>query len=786
LVPVAWSLAAASFAHAAPVQLPTGRLADPAGRITPLGSFPTGAAISPDGRIALVIAGAPIQGGFSQGPIGSVAIDVVDLTTGVVRQALTVGDAFQSVVFTRDGTRAFVAGGTDGVVHVFDVGAGDLVTAAPDLQVGSFVAGLALAPDQRTLWASEPQANKVARVDLGSGTSTTVPAPTPDQLQLSADGRTLYASSWRGKSVTAIPASGGAARSIAVGVHPTGLALAKNGQLLATDSGDATLAASRPADTRASFTSLAQIGRRTDAPNAIAVAPSGRAYVTLGADNAVAVLDPPSSAGRPWRVRGLIPTGWYPVAVTLDPAGRTLAVVTARGLAHGAAATVPYIDPDPLSLVPDGAYGTVGTLEVLPVPDDATLAVDTAQARATLAPRAVSQNPVLAGRRGPIKHVIYVTRENKTYDSVLGDLHPGPGNALVLFGEQVTPNLHAVERQFAESQNFSYQGFASVVGHMWEDTGAVSDVYERGIASDVGEHTEHASTSWSDPENYPTSGLLTQQAWRAGLSVRTYNEELAQQSHLLPAALQADPTVFPNYDLHFPDVRREAGWKTEFDQFESHHCTGGLAAAYGTRCSLPALEYVYLGEDHTTVVDEPGYPTIQAQVADNDAATGRMIDAVSHSPDWPSTLIIVVEDDPQGTGDHLSAYRGLLGIASPWVKRGYVSGVPYDLTSVVGAIDRVLGLPPITDYAQTNRPLDDLFTGTPDYAPFSSTDAGIQRYPFTPLPGVSPPADPAHGVYSFGEPDDTYPPLSNAATWRQVKGTPPPVSPTLLGETVTG
>ncbi len=775
---VAWSLIGSATALATPVELPTGRWADPAGRITPLESFPTGAAVSPDGRTVLVIAGAPIQGGASEGPIGSVSIDVIDAATGLVRQALTVGDAFQSIVFTRDGSRAFVAGGTDGVVHVLNVGVGGLVTQGSDLQVGSFAAGLALSSDERTLWASEPQANAVARLDLGGGAPKTVSAPTPDQLQLSRDGKTLYASAWRGSAVTAIPTAGSAPKPINVGLQPTGLALAHDGTLLATDSGDATLAAVGATTT---LTKLAQLGRRTDAPNAIAVAPSGRAYVSLGADNAVAVLDPPPSAGKPWRLRGLIPTGWYPVAVALDPQGTKLEIVTARGLAHSAAATVPYFNPDPAALSVDGAYATVGTLESLAVPDDATLAAYTARTRATLTPSGALQNPVLAGRRGPIKHVIYVTRENKTYDMDLGDLHPGPGNALVLFGESVTPNLHALERQFSESQNFSYEGFASVVGHMWEDAGSVSDVYERAIASDVGTHVDHVSDSWSDDTNYPATGLLTQQAWKAGLSVRTYNEELAQQSHLLPVALQADQTVFPNYDLHFPDVEREAGWQMEFQEFESHHCTGKLATTYGAQCSLPALEYVYLGEDHTTVKDEPGYPTIEAQVADNDAATGRLIDAVSHSPDWRSTLVVVVEDDPQGTGDHLSAYRGLLGIASPWVKRHYISTVPYDLTSVVGAIDRILGLPAITDYAATNRPLDDLFTTTPDYTPFKSTDAGIQLYPFTPLPGVSPLADPANGVYSFAEPDDTYPPLSNAATWRQVKGTSAPVPAALTG-----
>jgi hypothetical protein len=496
--------------------------------------------------------------------------------------------------------------------------------------------------------------------------------------------------------------------------------------------------------------------------------------VSLGGDDAVAVLAPTSSAD-PWRLDGLVPTGWYPDALALSRDGSTLAVVTARGLGHSAAATQPYVDPDPASLSVDGAYATAGTLEMLPVPSAGQLALDTAQVRRTLESQVPANvdpnNPVLLGPDGPIKHIIYVTRENKTYDMDLGDLHPGPGNALVLFGQTNTPNLHSLERQFAESNNFTYQGFASVVGHMWEDAGTVSDVYEHAVASNTGTHFQHLNDSWHDPTNYPTSGLLVEQAWKAGLSVRTYNEELAQQSGLLPPQYQASTSVFPNYNLHVSDVVRERGWKSEFDQFEAHSCTGDLASTYGSQCSLPALEYVYLGEDHTTVVNQPGYPTVQAQVADNDYATGLLIDAVSHSPDWGSTLVIVVEDDPQGTGDHVSAYHGLLAVASPWIRRGEISSTPYNLTSAIAAIDRILGLPPITDFAATTRPLDDLFTSVPDLTPFTADPSGVQLYPFTPLPGQPRASDPAHGIYSFSEPDRTDPAVANAATWRQIRGT---------------
>jgi hypothetical protein len=478
-----------------------------------------------------------------------------------------------------------------------------------------------------------------------------------------------------------------------------------------------------------------------------------------------------------WGLAGLIPTGWYPTALALSPDAKKLHVVTARGLGHSAAATQPYAEPDPAAVVPDGAYGTVGTLETVPVPGRAKLARYTAEVRHYLRsriPSGAARNPIVAGRAGPIKHVIYITRENKTYDADLGDLHPGPGNSLAVFGQPVTPNLHALERGFVEAQSFYYQGFASTVGHMWEDAGAVSDYYEHTQAAATGAHTTHISDSWSDPENFPLTGTLSEQAWRAGLSVRTYNQETVQQAKLLPEELQADQSVFPDYDLHIPDTRREAGWESEFRQFESHACTGELARAYGKGCSLPDYEYVYLGEDHTTVVDEPGYPTIEAQVADNDYATGKLIDAVSHSPDWRSTLVIVVDDDPQGTGDHVSAYRGFVAVASPWLRRGLITRTHYDLTSALAAIDRLLGLPPITDYAATSRPLDEFFTDTATMAPFTADGSGVAANPFVPLPGPRARSDPKHGIYSFTEPDATDPRIAAAATWRQLKGTEPP------------
>ena len=204
--------AIAAGAYAVPL-LPTGRPVDPAGRVTALQSFPTGAAVAPNGKTVLAVAGPAIQGGAPAGPSGGVALMVVDAETGDVRQTVNVDDAFQGVVYDRSGSHAYVAGGAGNTVHVFSVADDGSLSQEDDLPASGFVSDLALSRDGRTLWAAEPTVDAVERMDLShGGRATKIAAGSPDQLALSGDGKTVYASDWRGTCVTAIPTKGGAAR----------------------------------------------------------------------------------------------------------------------------------------------------------------------------------------------------------------------------------------------------------------------------------------------------------------------------------------------------------------------------------------------------------------------------------------------------------------------------------------------------------------------------------------------------------------------------------------------
>ncbi|MHB1786953.1 MAG: hypothetical protein ACYCS7_12545, partial [Acidimicrobiales bacterium] len=448
------SLESASLLSSDAVVLPTGQRVRPGGRVVPLMAYPTGAAVSPDGRRILAIAGRVFQ--TAQSPSGpSVELRVIDAASGATLQALHVGDAFQSVSYSPNGAAVYVAGGSDNVVHAYAVNAAGLLQPAPDLAVPGcqFVSGLAVAPDGSALWAVCSLSGTVAEVALPDGrVLRQASLANPDQVALSPDGRTAYVTDWRGEAVYAVGAMTSAVRTFTVGAEPEGLAVLANGRVVVADSNDATLATITPSTGAVEFTSLGIVGtgRGTDAPNDVVAAPNGRVYVSLGAENAVVVLAPRQDGS--WRLAGLVPTAWDPTAVALGPGGRRLEVVAGLGLGHSAGATVPYVSPDPSALAPDGAYLTVGTLESLTTPTGTALAADTAEVRReTAAWKPAGALPAVLGPHSPIHHIIYVTRENKTYDSELGDLHPSPGTALATFGATVTPNMHLIATRYADA-----------------------------------------------------------------------------------------------------------------------------------------------------------------------------------------------------------------------------------------------------------------------------------------------------------------------------------------------
>jgi YVTN family beta-propeller protein len=543
-------------------------------------------------------------------------------------------------------------------------------------------------------------------------------------------------------------------KTIRVGLHPSGMALSRGGKLL--------YVANANSDT------VSVIDTRTDAVveciacrpearlpfgsgcNALALSPDGGTlYVANGTNNCVAVVRLGAKASeaqdteRPDKsaLLGLIPTGWYPGAIQVSSDGKKLFVANIKG--HGALS-----QPRPVAKGKN-SHDHLGSLSIIDVPDDKQLAEYTKEVNANnrlayslagLEKPAPATGPLPVPRRhgepSLFKHVLYIIKENRTYDQVFGDLKEGNGDPnLVLFGEEVTPNHHALARQFTLFDNFYCSGVLSADGHTWVNEAYVSDYMERAF----GGWTRSYPDDGSDPLAYVPTGFLWESALRHKRTLRDYGEYVKTEypKHLkwtdyytdfttgafkLKGTVSAkanikllEPHAHPNYPwfpLLMPDVYRAHLFIEELKQFEK-------------KGELPDLVYVTLPCDHTDGT-RPGYPTPRAMVADNDLALGRIVEAVSKSKFWKDTCIFIVEDDPQNGFDHVDGHRTVALAISPYTKRKFVDHTNYNQTGMVKTIELMLGLPPMNQLDLSATPMRICFQNEADLTPYTAVANKIQ------------------------------------------------------------
>lgn len=726
--------------------LPDGRLLTPAGRTFPAGDLPLFLALSPDGRYLVA----------SNDGAGHQSLTLLDLKTGALSSLQPTppvnprtGKPIRHTLFGTllfKGDQLFAAGGGSNQIYRFQLVQGHLVElpsislAAPQMGVKTlntfYPTGLALSPDGQTLYVTENLGNRLAMVDLATGTIRSVPVGVYPYAVTVAPQGTIFVSNWASHDVSVLSPQGELLGTISLPpsripetVHATSLpgamALSPDGRrLYVVESDEDALAviSTRRAQLLKTVSLLPYPGLPGGLnPNAIALSPDGkRAYITLGGLNALEVVDLARD-----RVLGEIPTGWYPSAVIVSSDGKMLYVANAKGQGAGPNLESQWI----------GAM-IAGSLEVIPVPDHRTLAQDTEQVvhntvRVLPARDALGPIPYLPGLSSPIRHVIFIVRENKTYDEELGDLQRGNGDpALTLFGERYTPNAHALARQFVDFDNFYVDGEVTAQGHQWTAGGGPTDYVERtwpgyyssrGRVWDSGIPGTPANTNpWGYleplaggvnpskdtgalPVTYPKLGYLFNAALRAGISFMDFGEFLEHdpKTGQIPPALLAhtDPN-YPGWDLKIPDTYRASF----LIQLIKKH-------------TLPRFTYLYLMDDHTAGT-EPGFPNPAAEVANNDQATGEVIAALSQSPYWKDSAVFVVEDDAQSGGDHVDAHRSVLYIASPWARQGFVDHVHLDQMSVLKTIELLLGLEPLSQNDAWATPLFSAFQNHPDLAPF--------------------------------------------------------------------
>lgn len=316
-------------------------------------------------------------------------------------------------------------------------------------------------------------------------------------------------------------------------------------------------------------------------------------------------------------------------------------------------------------------------------------------------------NPIPAAFDGqsPIKHVFYVIKENRTYDQVFGDIPSGNGDPnLCLFSDEITPNHHSLATEFVLFDNFYVNAEVSADGHNWSMAAYATDFVEKTWPTSYGQRGGNYDYEGSREIAYPEKGYIWDYCQRAGISYRSYAEFIGGNGAQLESLEGHYDTDFPVYNLAVMDTLRFHKWSQDFDSLLSID-------------QVPQFSTIRLPNDHTSGA-KLGMPTPKSHVADNDLALGKLVEKISHSSLWDTSVIFVLEDDAQNGPDHVDAHRSILLVVSPYVKRKFVDRTMYTTSSVLHTMELILGLPPMSQYDAAATPLYRSFTSTPDLTPY--------------------------------------------------------------------
>ncbi len=783
--------------------LPNGWRITPAGKaVADLNDLVLKLSPSPDGRVIAAVNSGYLPHGLS----------LIDARSHKVVQSIRLKSTWLGLAWAADGKTLYVSGGnangekkeaaTIAPIYALAYRAGRLA-----LQPGGDLTDPTLTKD-KVWWAGlEFDARRGLLYAVNRGTSKDQPSEvvvfdartgavvdripvgvTPYEARLSADGRRLFVSNWADRTVSVIDAvTRKPLKTIAVGANPNDMLATPDGRLFVVCSGDNTVAVIDVRTLQVSetlSTALYAKAPEGSTPNALAYDAGRKLLFAANADNNdVAVID--VGDRKRSAVEGFIPTGWYPSALAVAEKGAALYVGAAKGEAA-------YPDPrgpeSPLAIKRGGDY-SIKTLQTSSVERVALsglrrrLQAYSAQAyanspytteRLTAArpPTARTVIPAKVGQGSPIKHVIYIIRENRSYDQVLGDLARTNGDArLAIFGRKVTPNAHAIAEQFVALDNCYADGEVSEDGHSWSDGAYATDQNEKSWPANYGGHSQGAVRSLA---YMPAAGYLWDAARRAGKTYRTYGEYAVRVStgaatmEALTGVSGLVGHVAPDYkNWEVRDTENARTFIREFDAFEAAYDSPDPAKR------LPNFSIMGLPHDHTNGT-APGAFTPAAMVAENDLALGRIVERVSHSRYWPETAIFVIEDDAQDGPDHVDARRTVCLAISPYIKRHTVDSTLYSTSSMVRTIELLLGLKPLSQYDAAATPFYAAFAGTPDLTPFTArpaeTDIDLKNTPQSYGARDSARMD-------FSEADRAPMHRLNEIIWKSVRGADSPMPP---------
>ena len=765
------------------VQLPNGWALTPVGVTLPLGDLPLNIAVSRSGRYAAVTNnGQSIQ-----------CIQLFDARADRELDSVVIPKSWGGLCFSADERSLYASGGNDNWILKYAVAGGRLVT-TDTFKLGApwpvkiSPAGIGVDDRRDILYVVTKEDNSLYVYDI-AGHRVVRRLPMSGEgytCVLSPDGREVYASVWGGDKVMVYDAAAGVfTDSIAVGDNPNDLCLTRNGRYLyvanANDNSVSVIdvRARKVVETlNAALYPSAPSGSTT---NGVALSPDEKTLYIANADNnCIAVFDVSKPAAGV--SLGFIPVGWYPTCVRTI--GHKLYVSNGKGLCsyanprgpnpYGVGQTVSVHKGDTARVSKVQYVGgglLMGKLSIIPFPSAAQLAVYS-QAVYHNTPY-TKEKEKLVGGFPPIKHVLYILKENRTYDQVLGDLPQGNGDSsLVLFGDRITPNQHELAREFVLLDNFYVDGEVSSDGHNWSMGAYATDFLEKNWPTSYGRRGGGEFSSGYRVTANNKAGFIWDDAARSGVSYRTYGEFADHGRANIPVLKGHFAPGFNSMDMHIFDTLRVHQWEHDFDS---------LVAVD----ALPQLMTMRLSNDHTEGT-AGGRPTPFAHVADNDLAVGMLLDHLSRSPVWKETVVFILEDDAQNGPDHVDAHRSPAYIVGPMVKRHFVDHTMYSTSSVLRTIELILGMPPMTQYDAAATPMWRCFTSTPDATVFTVRPAQWDLSEVNPVKGRL--ASMARGL-DFSKEDLVPDGLMNAMLWKAAHGekaeVPGPVRAAFIKQVVT-
>jgi YVTN family beta-propeller protein len=776
----------------------------PAGTQVPLDTFPMSSALSPDGRYLLVL-----NGGYNPP-----SISVLDTASVSEIARVPVADAWLGLAFSPKGDRVYAGGGSRASVFEFTFSQGVLQPARTFVVVPEdkrtnrdFIGDVALTPDGRLIYAADLYHDSLVVINPQSGMviDRIKTGRRPYRILFQPGGKSFLVTSWTDGSVGQYQTQDGSLiTTLRLAPHPTDMAWrAGRNEPAEGEPGWVARLFIAAANTNSVYTlgisesnelalvetiNVAMTPRQPVGmtPSALALSPDGkRLYVVCSDANAVAVVD---VSGDRSDVLGFIPTGWYPTAARSLSDGR-LVVLNGRGLRSfpNPQGPNPARRPEPVHLGVK-AVEYVGRLQtgtasfVDPITDQRlreyskTVLANSPYRDARLddaGTGVAGPIPNHPGAPSPIEHIIYIVKENRTYDQVLGDMKEGNGDpSMVLFGEQITPNHHKLAREFVLLDNFYVNSDVSADGHNWSTAAIAPDYVQKMWPNSYAGRRKLYDYEGQEPTALPPAGYLWTNAAAAGLAMRNYGYFVNNRKTPAADATQIesvrDPVLRkvtnPNYrgfDLDYPDVERAKVFLRDLAEFES---TG----------QMPRLILMRLGNDHTSGTT-PGKIAPLSSVADNDYALGMIVEGVSRSRFWSKTAVFVLEDDAQNGPDHVDSHRSPAFVISPYVKRRAVDSTMYNTTSVLRTIELVLGLNPMTQFDAGARPMNAAFQPAPDMSPYTAEKPRIALGERN--PAASPTAARSLKL-DFQEEDRIDDDELNDILWTAVRGGGAPPAPT--------